>query len=381
MRIEAANLQEAFQKAAQELNCSVTELDIKILQNPSAGFLGFFKKTAIIEAVKEGAANKEVKKTHQNGRENGQKENGAEKKKEFKKKENLSEEQNHRNDKKKNHKNRHENHKNQAAKSNDSALNASKLEESQPQTKAQSKEKEAHKKEQPKKESGKSILDHSIIDTFNKNDFYDSEEKAGSSENLDSQAVGSEANLKQVAPNLAKKENSDTRQTRAQSAQKQKEQKLRADIDKALPEIKQGVEKLFGGNFFAIDKIDVSKFDDETVLVELDGEDAALLIGKEGYRYKAISYLLYNWISSKYGLAVRLEIAQFLQNQEAAIEQYLKGVFERVEETGKAKTKPLDGVLVKIALEKLREKFPDKYVSVKSSGDGQFVVVNDFIKK
>ena len=381
MRIEAANLQEAFQKAAQELNCSVTELDIKILQNPSAGFLGFFKKTAIIEAVKEGAVSKEVKKTHQNGRENGQKENGAEKKKEFKKKENLSEEQNHRNDKKKNHKNRHENHKNQAAKSNDSALNASKLEESQPQTKAQSKEKEAHKKEQPKKESGKSILDHSIIDTFNKNDFYDSEEKAGSSENLDSQAVGSEANLKQVAPNLAKKENSDTRQTRAQSAQKQKEQKLRADIDKALPEIKQGVEKLFGGNFFAIDRIDVSKFDDETVLVELDGEDAALLIGKEGYRYKAISYLLYNWISSKYGLAVRLEIAQFLQNQEAAIEQYLKGVFERVEETGKAKTKPLDGVLVKIALEKLREKFPDKYVSVKSSGDGQFVVVNDFIKK
>lgn len=381
MRIEAANLQEAFQKAAQELNCSVTELDIKILQNPSAGFLGFFKKTAIIEAVKEGAASKEVKKTHQNGRENGQKENGGEKKKEFKKKDNLSEEQNHRNDKKKNHKNRHENHKNQAAKSNDSALNASKLEESQPQTKAQSKEKEAHKKEQPKKESGKSILDHSIIDTFNKNDFYDSEEKAGSSENLDSQAVGSEANLKQVTPNLAKKENSDTRQTRAQSAQKQKEQKLRADIDKALPEIKQGVEKLFGGNFFAIDRIDVSKFDDETVLVELDGEDAALLIGKEGYRYKAISYLLYNWISSKYGLAVRLEIAQFLQNQEAAIEQYLKGVFERVEETGKAKTKPLDGVLVKIALEKLREKFPDKYVSVKSSGDGQFVVVNDFIKK
>lgn len=381
MRIEAANLQEAFQKAAQELNCSVTELDIKILQNPSAGFLGFFKKTAIIEAVKEGAVSKEVKKTHQNGRENGQKENGAEKKKEFKKKENLSEEQNHRNDKKKNHKNRHENHKNQAAKSNDSALNASKLEESQPQTKAQSKEKEAHKKEQPKKESGKSILDHSIIDTFNKNDFYDSEEKAGSSENLDSQAVGSEANLKQVTPNLAKKENSDTRQTRAQSAQKQKEQKLRADIDKVLPEIKQGVEKLFGGNFFAIDRIDVSKFDDETVLVELDGEDAALLIGKEGYRYKAISYLLYNWISSKYGLAVRLEIAQFLQNQEAAIEQYLKGVFERVEETGKAKTKPLDGVLVKIALEKLREKFPDKYVSVKSSGDGQFVVVNDFIKK
>jgi hypothetical protein len=380
MRIEAENLQEAFQKAAQELNCSVTELDIKILQNPSAGFLGFFKKTAIIEAVKEGA-HKEAKKAPQAARENAHKENGGEKKKEFKKKENSGEEQNHKSEKKKNHKNRHEHHKNHAARQNEtSAANEPKVEEAQPQKEPQVKEKEQHKKEQPKKDSGKNILDHSIIDTFNKNDFYEGNEKTAAGENLGSQASGGDANLTQAAPNLAKKEKQDSRADRAQ-AQKQKDQKPKADIDKVLPEIKQGVEKLFGGNFFTINKIDVRKFDDETVIVELDGEDAALLIGKEGYRYKAISYLLYNWISSKYGLAVRLEIAQFLQNQEAAIDQYLKGIIERVEETGKAKTKSLDGVLVKIALEKLREKFPDKYVSVKSNSDGQFVVVNDFIKK
>ena len=380
MRIEAENLQEAFQKAAEELNCSVTELDIKILQNPSAGFLGFFKKTAIIEAVKEGA-HKEAKKAPQAARENAHKENGGEKKKEFKKKENSSEEQNHKSEKKKNHKNRHEHHKNHAAKQNEtSAANEPKVEEAQPQKEPQAKEKEQHKKEQPKKDSSKNILDHSIIDTFNKNDFYEGDEKTAAGENLGSQASVGDANLTQAAPNLAKKEKQDPRADRAQ-AQKQKEQKPKADIDKVLPEIKQGVEKLFGGNLFTINKIDVRKFDDETVIVELDGEDAALLIGKEGYRYKAISYLLYNWISSKYGLAVRLEIAQFLQNQEAAIDQYLKGIIERVEETGKAKTKSLDGVLIKIALEKLREKFPDKYVSVKSNSDGQFVVVNDFIKK
>ena len=380
MRIEAENLQEAFQKAAQELKCSVTELDIKILQNPSAGFLGFFKKTAIIEAVKEGA-HKEAKKAPQAARENAHKENGGEKKKEFKKKENSGEEQNHKSEKKKNHKNRHEHHKNHAAKQNEtSSANEPKVEEAQPQKEPQVKEKEQHKKEQPKKDSSKNILDHSIIDTFNKNDFYEGDEKTAAGENLGSQASVGDANLTQAAPNLAKKEKQDSRAVPAQ-AQKQKEQKPKADIDKVLPEIKQGVEKLFGGNFFTINKIDVRKFDDETVIVELDGEDAALLIGKEGYRYKAISYLLYNWISSKYGLAVRLEIAQFLQNQEAAIDQYLKGIIERVEETGKAKTKSLDGVLVKIALEKLREKFPDKYVSVKSNSDGQFVVVNDFIKK
>ena len=375
MRIEAENLQEAFQKAAEELKCSVTELDIKILQNPSAGFLGFFKKTAIIEAVKEGA-HKEAKKAPQAARENAHKENGGEKKKEFKKKENSGEEQNHKSEKKKNHKNRHDHHKNHAAKQSETgAVNEPKVEEAQPQKEPQLKE-----KEQPKKDSSKNILDHSIIDTFNKNDFYEGEDKAGSSEKFDSPASGGETNLTQSAPNLTKKEKQDSRADRAQ-AQKQKDQKPKADIDKVLPEIKQGVEKLFGGNFFTINKIDVRKFDDETVIVELDGEDAALLIGKEGYRYKAISYLLYNWISSKYGLAVRLEIAQFLQNQEAAIDQYLKGIIERVEETGKAKTKSLDGVLVKIALEKLREKFPDKYVSVKSNSDGQFVVVNDFIKK
>ena len=374
MRIEAENLQEAFKKAAEELNCSVTELDIKILQNPSAGFLGFFKKTAIIEAVKEGA-HKEVKKAPQVAR----KENINEKKREFKKKESLGEEQGCQDDKekKKNHKNRHEHHKSQAVKQNEtSAADEPKFTEPHAELQVN----EPHKKERPKKESGKNILDHSIIDTFNKNDFYEGEDKAGSSEKFDSPASGGETNLTQSAPNLTKKEKQDSRADRG-LAQKQKEQKQKADIDKALPEIKQGVEKLFGGNFFTIDKIDVRKFDDDTVIVELDGEDAALLIGKEGYRYKAISYLLYNWIGSKYGLSVRLEIAQFLQNQEAAIEQYLKSVIERIEETGKAKTKHLDGVLVKIALEKLREKFPDKYVGVKSNSDGQYVVVNDFIKK
>ena len=374
MRIEAENLQEAFKRAAEELNCSVTELDIKILQNPSTGFLGFFKKTAIIEAVKEGA-HKEAKKAHQVAR----KENINEKKREFKKKESLVEEQGCQDDKekKKNHKNRHEHHKSQTIKQNEASM-ADESKFTEPHAEPQVSE--PHKKERSKKESSKNILDHSIIDTFNKNDFYESEEKIGSSENFDSPASGSDTNLTQSAPNLTKKEKQDSRSDRG-LAQKQKEQKQKADIDKALPEIRQGVEKLFGGNFFTIDKIDVRKFDYDTVIVELDGEDAALLIGKEGYRYKAISYLLYNWIGSKYGLSVRLEIAQFLQNQEAAIEQYLKSVIERVEETGKAKTKHLDGVLVKIALEKLREKFPDKYVGVKSNSDGQYVVVNDFIKK
>ena len=125
----------------------------------------------------------------------------------------------------------------------------SKVEEAQSQKKPQVKEKEQHKKEQSKKDSSKNILDHSIIDTFNKNDFYEGEEKAGSSENLGSPASGGEANLTQAAPNLTKKEKQDSRADRAQ-VQKQKDQKPKADIDKVLPDIKQDIEKLFGGNLF-----------------------------------------------------------------------------------------------------------------------------------
>ena len=53
---------------------------------------------------------------------------------------------------------------------------------------------------------------------------------------------------------------------------------------------------------------------------------------------------------------------------------YLEGIIRRVEENGHAITKPLDGVLIKIALEQLRERFKDKYYETK-------VIVEDLAKK
>ncbi|GEM_PF-5555789 len=50
MRIEAPTLEEALNKAAIELGCSVLELDYKVVQNPKNGFLGFGKQNAVIEA-------------------------------------------------------------------------------------------------------------------------------------------------------------------------------------------------------------------------------------------------------------------------------------------------------------------------------------------
>lgn len=148
-------------------------------------------------------------------------------------------------------------------------------------------------------------------------------------------------------------------------------------IHDALPLIEQELNHLFADTCYALDPIKISAYDDHTVYIEFSGEDAALLIGKEGYRYKALSYLLFNWINAKHGYMLRLEIAEFLKNQEEMIANYLAPLITRIKEEGRGQTKPLDGVLAHIALKQLREAFPDKYVSFRQKGDGdRFVVVS-----
>ena len=360
MKIEANTLQEAFQKAAEQLNCSVTELDIKVLQHPSGGIFGFFKKTAIIEANLENQPKPQHKpKNDRNfAKKSDENEPAKEEKKQGKKHDHNDKKRNPKKhkDEKNEAKSEQKEHKNEkpnlseknSALAKDAFAEKGEKEAEEPgyvikrlDEPKEQKESKVAKEPQASKSAPKNILDTSIIENFNQTD----------------------------------------EESSAQNLPKEKKEKVVIDFDKILPEIKEGMTRLFKASCFEIDKVEVSKFNDETVLIELDGADAALLIGKEGYRYKAISYMLYNWLNSKYNLAIRLEIAQFLQNQEAMMDQYLNGVIERVQNSGRAQTKPLDGVLVKIALEKLREKFPDKYVGIKSGNDGKFVVVNDFFKK
>lgn len=148
-----------------------------------------------------------------------------------------------------------------------------------------------------------------------------------------------------------------------------------------IDEIKMQLDKLLKAGEFDIKIADIKVFDEHSIYIKLDGADAALLIGREGYRYKALSYLLHNWINSRYNILIRLEIADFLRNQSQTMDFYLRSVIEKVEMMGRAQTKPLDGVLVKIALEKLRARFPNKYVGIRQNGEEKFVIINDFFKK
>ena len=314
IRVEASTLQEAYSKAASELSCSVVDLDINIVQNGSNGFLGLFKKNAIIEVQRKGyhAPRKEQpsREAYHDTRESHEESPSDDYK------------ERHKRSKNKRHRNRNrdsfkdENH---TEKKNDSVATV------QPQQPTPVATSDVKVEAKPSKEVRHSVSSSVIDQNFHQE---------------------------------------------------------KRDINDVLDEIRIHIKNLFKHSCFTLDTPVISKYDDDTVLIEFSGEDAALLIGKEGYRYKALSYLLYNWINLKYGLNIRLEIAEFLKNQEEMIEKYLTPVIERIKTTGKGQTKVLDGVLIKIALEVLRAQFPEKYVGIKSSKDGgKFIVVNDFNRK
>jgi len=281
IKIEAVTLEKAYKDAAATLKCSVTEMVVEVVQAPSSGFLGFFKKPAIIVAtIDKKRVVPEVEKT-------------------------------------------------------------------------------------PVEQEEEQIPSHTFLnDTIMPTSFVSDQDEEELEEDLasgldytadydDAYDEDGDGDIEAVEDNI--------------------------DIDAVAKEVDKEINELFSNICFAIEKIDVSVYDEETLLVEFKGEDAALLIGKEGYRYKALSYMLFNWINAKYNLQLRLEIAEFLKNQEEAVGRYLTTVYESIERDGRAQTKILDGVLVQIALKELRERYPQKYVVIRSTRDGlKYILVNDY---
>lgn len=260
-RIEAQTLEEAYAKAAENFGCSVTALQVEIVQFPSKGFLGLFKKSAVI------IANLPVTETSS--------------------KEILS--------------------------------------TPEPILQAENDEMENDNA------SSASYVSESYVTEQDDEEYYDEDYSLG------------------------------------------------LTLEECAVEVHQKINALFSTACFEIDEINVSVYDDNTLLVEFSGPDAALLIGKEGYRYKALSYMIFNWINAEYQCQLRLEVAEFLKNQEESISRYLIGVYDTVEREGRAQTKILDGVLVQIALKQLRDRYPDRYVAIRSTRDGgKFVVINSY---
>jgi len=296
IKIEAITLEEAYTNAAVSLECSVSELTVEVVQVPSSGFLGFFKKSAIIVATYQKITEtvpEEVKpKIPKASKVKPEKKTQPKKKAKVEKKE--PEIQTH-------------------IMLNETIMPASFV------------------SDQDDEDDLGSGLDY----TADYDDEFDEDYEDDTTESLNLQSIAKEVELE--------------------------------------------INSLFKLTCFSIDKIDVTIYDEQTLLVEFKGEDAALLIGKEGYRYKALSYMIFNWINAKYEIQLRLEIAEFLKNQEESVSRYLTNVCENIDRDGRAQTKILDGVLVQIALKELREKYPEKYVVIRSTRDGlKYIIVNDY---
>ncbi|WP_294960990.1 Jag N-terminal domain-containing protein [Sulfurimonas sp.] len=305
IKIESTTLEKAYQDAASSLECSVTQLKIEVVQYPSSGFLGLFKKSAIIVAVID--ADLEVKPKI--------------------KKESVK-------------------------------IKVQEKPEIKTPPKPQKQKKQdkpAVKKEVKKEEVKREVQKpHTILnDTIMPQSFVSNQDDED--EDITSYLADYDDEFDNV-------DGEDLKST--------------ADIAKT---VKKDINKLFGSICFEIDEIDVSVYNETTLLIEFKGEDVALLIGKEGYRYKSLSYMIFNWINTKYQLELRLEIAEFLKNQEESVSRYLTGVKESVNRDGRAQTKVLDGVLVQIALRELREMYPGKYVAIRSTRDGlKYIIINDY---
>jgi len=313
IKVEASTLEEAYKEASSSLNCSVTELIIEVVQNPTSGFLGLFKKSAIIVATIDRDKVKVVVQKEETIVEETLQEVKALK---------------------------------ESVPSQKSVL--AKKREEKPRAKKAKKTKVV--KEEIKEKSHTVLNDTIMPASFvsdQDDDAYDDLNAMDYTADYDDEFDNTDENSKQ--------------------------------IDQMASEIEGEINNLFDLTCFKIDKIEVKAHDENTILIEFKGEDAALLIGKEGYRYKALSYMIFNWINTKYDVQLRLEIAEFLKNQEESVSRYLVGVCENVARDGRAQTKILDGVLVQIALRELRDKYPDKYVVIRSTRDGlKYIIVNDY---
>ncbi len=150
------------------------------------------------------------------------------------------------------------------------------------------------------------------------------------------------------------------------------------DIEKLKDLIKNELIKLFEKSCFNVEIKEVSKYNEETVFIKIDGDDAALLIGKEGYRYNALNYMLYSWLHQKYGFKIKLEIAEFLKTQTEKLKEYIEFfINEKIEPRGYGRTKALNGVLLYLALDMLRERLPDKYIGIKERNGEKYIIVGE----
>ena len=290
--IKADSLELAMEQATAHFECSVTELHIEVVEHPKNGMMGFFKKQAVIAVIKkplESSAETAVETPSKIAS------------------------------------NHPKNTKPHTAKTQMPKPKSEKVED--PATPVENKKTTKKPTTQKKNETPSFVsnqtdmLTPSLVtaqddydDVYDENEYKKSEPKT--------KTVRSKQDIQK---SIAKAEEEESSIKRVSTANLQDNDVVdeffqeSLGMDSIVSEVKSKINHLFSKTCFTLEDVAVSAYDETTILVEFKGADAALLIGKEGYRYKALSYMLFNWMNAKYNVQLRLEIAEFLKNQEEMV--------------------------------------------------------------
>lgn len=425
-KFSANTLDAALIEATKHFNCSLTQIEYEVIQNPSSGFLGFLKKEAIIVATRKHSANTtntestqpletSIENKETNSISNTTSINTAttqDAKEDSKIDTNSNSLSNDRHIENTESNNQTATNAKECTdkKSKDSDeiptnhtfiakdLQANKdnsIKSYADETKADMLSKELQENKTQKFKTIESQIIESRITESQATKSKMTDTKAAESSTIDSKPIQTHTNTKETKQNtfMPHKKSIDEKvqgdfdstfydkdsniawQDNTQSNAEQKK-----DMESICKEVQDELAELLSYLPLKLNKIHVEPYDDHTLFILIDGLDAALLIGQKGYRYKSLSYLLFNWIHTCYGLGVRLEIAQFLKNQEEMMRAYLGPIIESAKINGKAQTKPLDGVLTHIALKMLRDALPNKYIVFRENADGEkYISISEFI--
>ncbi|PAF51452.1 hypothetical protein BKH43_02080 [Helicobacter sp. 13S00401-1] len=404
-KIQALTIEEALTKASLMLKCSVTSIEYEVIQYPRKGFLGFCKKDAILVAQKKQDLNTEEYKNLKDQSRDFKDALGSQEAmmcvnfnsdlKDLKKINNAE-------------KTGLETHIKNMAKPTqgltekaeflkhikqdkelqnlESKLNASNTPKSNVNTTPLHTQEKVFQDKNYKEENYKDKVRQDLTLTNTKQEATlpsNTKEENAAFNSIKQDGYhkkGYETTHKDSRSDIHKYQNLDLKERiNKDTKAKETSHKVQKDIDELCATVQAELKDLLSYMPLELDTIEVSVYNDKTLFIFLDGKDSALIIGEKGYRYKALSYLLSNWIQPVYGFNIKLEVSQFLKNQEAMIDAYIKPIIEEALSKGSSSTKELDGVLAHIALKKLRAALPNKYVSFRTStGDKKYIIINDF---
>ncbi|MBZ7979491.1 Jag N-terminal domain-containing protein [Campylobacter sp. RM12642] len=148
-----------------------------------------------------------------------------------------------------------------------------------------------------------------------------------------------------------------------------------------IEDIAKDLKNLFCSEYFDVRDVVVTPANENSVNVEFIANSYESLIGKDAHKYKALDTIVNHLINIKYNLHARVEICGVLAKLRENLEKHLSEVKTKIDEVGKAQTRPLETSLLNLVYEELLKEFSHKNIVIKDSSLGRYIAIYGEFKK